>query len=64
MEIASQTAVWYHSGKPPVAIRWVLIRDPQEKYEPVVLLSTSPDLDPVQIVTWFVQRWCVEVTFF
>lgn len=63
MEITSQTAVWYHSGKPPVAIRWVLIRDPQEKYEPVALLSTSLDLDPVPIVTWFVQRWCVEVTF-
>lgn len=63
MEITSQTAVWYHSGKPPVAIRWVLIRDPQEKYESVALLSTSLDLDPVQIITWFVQRWRVEVTF-
>ena len=28
LEIASQSAVWYHSGKPPVSIRWVLIRDP------------------------------------
>lgn len=37
METTSQTAVWYHNGKPPVAIRWVLIRDPQEKYEPVAL---------------------------
>lgn len=63
MEITSQTAVWFHNGKPPVAIRWVLIRDPKEKYEPVALLSTSLDLDPVQIATWFVQRWCVEVTF-
>ena len=24
-----QTAVWYRSGKPPVPIRWVLVRDPQ-----------------------------------
>ena len=63
MEITSQTALWYHSGKPPVSLRWVLIRDPQGKYEPVALLSTSLELDPVQIVNWFVQRWQVEVTF-
>src|SRR6266849_2954164 len=29
VELASETAVWYHNGLPPVAIRWVLIRDPQ-----------------------------------
>ncbi len=28
VELASATAVWYHNGLPPVAIRWVLIRDP------------------------------------
>ena len=32
MDIASHTAVWYHSGKAPVPIRWVLIRDPQGEY--------------------------------
>lgn len=63
MEITSQTAVWYHSGKPPVPIRWVLIRNPQEAYETIALLSTSQELDPLQIVNWFVQRWQVEVTF-
>lgn len=63
MEITSQTAVWYHSGKPPVPIRWVLIRDPQGKYEAIALLSTALDLEPLQIVNWFVQRWQVEVTF-
>lgn len=63
MEMTSQTAVWYHSGKPAVPIRWVLLRDPQEKYETIALLSTSLELDPLQIVNWFVQRWQVEVTF-
>ena len=29
VELSSQTAVWYRSGKPPVTIRWVLIRDPR-----------------------------------
>ena len=28
VELTSRTAVWYRSGKPPVPIRWVLIRDP------------------------------------
>jgi len=63
MAITSQTAVWYHSGIPPVPIRWVLIRDPQEEYETIALLSTSLESDPLQIANWFVQRWQVEVTF-
>lgn len=63
MEIVSNTAVWYHSGKPPVPIRWVLVRDPQGDYETIALLSTDPDLAPAQIVNWFVQRWRIEVTF-
>lgn len=63
LEIASNTAVWYHSGKPPVPIRWVLIRDPAQVYEPVALLCTNPTYTPVQIAEWFVYRWSVEVTF-
>jgi hypothetical protein len=33
--------VWYHAGKPPVAIRWVFIRDPQARFKPQALLSTK-----------------------
>ncbi len=33
MEIATGTALWYQSPVPPVAIRWVLIRDPEGRYE-------------------------------
>lgn len=29
VEIVSATAVWYHTGMPPLPIRWVLIRDPR-----------------------------------
>jgi len=63
VEVVSATAVWYHTGMPPVPIRWVLIRDPQEKFVPQALLSTDVTLTPVQMVTWFIQRWQVEVTF-
>ena len=33
VEITSATAVWYHSGMPPLPIRWVLIRDPKGKFK-------------------------------
>jgi hypothetical protein len=63
VEVATDTAVWYHAGKPPVAIRWVLIRDPQKRFKPQALLSTDLDHTPQQILTWFVRRWTMEVTF-
>ncbi len=34
LEWVSQTAVWYHTGLPPVPIRWVLVRDPLGQLEP------------------------------
>ena len=55
-------AVWYHSGKPPIRLRWVLIRDPHKCFEPQALLSTNLDHTPEQILTWFIRRWTMEVT--
>lgn len=63
LEIASATAVWYHSGKPVVPLRWVLIRDPEGGLEPIALLSTNPELSVQDIITYFARRWAVEVTF-
>jgi hypothetical protein len=63
IEIHSRTAVWYHTGLLPVPIRWVLIRDPQQRFDPQALLCTDLRQTPVSIVSWFVQRWQVEVTF-
>lgn len=64
MEFVSDTAVWFHNGKPPVPLRWVLLRDPLGKADPVALLSTAvASYLPVQIANWFVQRWQLEVTF-
>jgi hypothetical protein len=61
--ITSATAVWYHSGMPAVPIRWVLVRDPHGKFETKALLCTDPTAQPLDILTWFVRRWQVEVTF-
>jgi len=63
VEITSATAVWYHNGMPAVPIRWVLIRDPKDKFETRALLCTDQSAKPVQILNWFVRRWQVEVTF-
>jgi hypothetical protein len=63
VEVCSATAVWRHPGLPVVPIRWVLLRDPQARFEPQALLCTDPARDPLQIVRWFVWRWQVEVTF-
>jgi DDE superfamily endonuclease len=63
VQITSNTAVWYHSGKPVVPIRWVLIRDPERRFAPQALLTTNPQLRPVQILTYFVRRWQMEATF-
>jgi hypothetical protein len=63
VEIASRTAVWYHGGKPPVAIRWVLVRDPQGACETQALLCTDPTAAPPDILQWFVRRWRMEVTY-
>lgn len=63
LEIASDTAVWYHPGAPVVPIRWVLLRDPQGRFEPQALLCTDLSLAPAQIVAYFVRRWQMEVTF-
>ena len=63
VEVATDTAVWYHTGKPPVPIRWVLIRDPQEGFKPQALLSTNLAHTPEQMLLWFVRRWTIEVTF-
>ena len=63
VEIVSDTAIWYHGGQPPLPIRWVLIRDPKGKFKTQALLSTDPNVTPVQMIKWFVLRWQLEVTF-
>jgi DDE superfamily endonuclease len=63
IEVCSRPAVWYHTGLPAVPIRWVLIRDPLQRFDPQALLCTDLTQNPLTIVSWFVRRWPVEVTF-
>lgn len=63
LEITSDTAIWYRPGTPPATIRWVLVRDPEGKRDPQAFFSTDVTLDPAEIISLFVRRWQVEVTF-
>ena len=63
VEVSTNTAVWRHGGMPVVPIRWVLVRDPLGRFDPQALLCTDPAQDAVQVLSWFVQRWQLEVTF-
>lgn len=63
LQLATGTAVWYDGGKPPVAIRWVLVRDPKNRCDPQAFLSTDLNLSARQIVLYFIRRWAMETTF-
>ena len=63
VEIASETAVWYSTGLPAVPLRWVLVRDPEKEFKTQALLCTDLDGKPERIISWFVRRWQMEVTF-
>jgi hypothetical protein len=63
VEIASGTALWYRAGVTPVPIRWLLVRDPKGELEPQAFLATDLKANPGDILSWFVSRWQLEVTF-
>ena len=63
VELARPRPCGITPGMPPLPIRWVLVRDPQGKFEPQALLCTDLTVDPIQILEWFVLRWRLEVTW-
>jgi len=63
VETASDTAVWYHGGLPPVPPRWVRIRDPLGRCDTQALRCTDLTVDPAPILAWLILRWRREVTF-
>jgi hypothetical protein len=63
MLFTSGVAIWRKSNTQLVKVRWVLLKDPEEKLEPLLLACTHLQLDTKNIVCFFVRRWRVEVTF-
>jgi hypothetical protein len=46
LQVASETALWYHSGMPVIALRRGLIRDPLGQFETQALLCTDVQATP------------------
>lgn len=63
IEIATGTSLWHTPGLDPLPIRWVLVRDPLGEFKPTAFFSTNQTLAPLQILTYFIMRWGLEVTF-
>lgn len=63
IEIVTGTALWHTPGFDPLPIRWVLVGDPLGKFEPTAFFCTNLLLTPRQILTYFIMRWGLEVTF-
>ncbi|MCW6513174.1 IS701 family transposase [Lichenifustis flavocetrariae] len=63
VEVATGIAVWSHPGRPIVPLRWLLVRDPLGLFRPQAFLCTDQGASPEDILSWFVRRWTIEVTF-
>jgi hypothetical protein len=61
--VFSRIALWYTPGQLPVAIRYVLVADPEGKLRMEAFFCTDLQATPAQILEWVVMRWSVEVTF-
>jgi hypothetical protein len=60
--VFSRTARWYTPRLPPVAIRDVLVADPEGKLRREAFFGTDLEATAEQILPWVVMRWSVEVT--
>lgn len=68
IEFITGVSLWHRGGNPPVLIRWVLVRCPEdtpkkERFKPAGLFSSDPSLTAEQIVRLFISRWNIEITF-
>ncbi|MBV8607987.1 MAG: hypothetical protein JO034_11090, partial [Singulisphaera sp.] len=63
MPVFSRTGLWHRRGQDPVAIRYVLARDPEEEQPDAAYLWTDEGVAPEAILMDVVPRWSVEVTF-
>ena len=64
VEVLTETALWYVRGHDPLVLRWVLVRCPTDPHcKTTALLCSDAHASVASILTWFIARWHIEVTF-
>src|SRR5512147_298534 len=63
MQVFSRTGLWPGRGQDPVAIRYVLARDPEEEQPEAAYLCTDEGVAPEAILKSVVPRGSLEVSF-
>jgi hypothetical protein len=63
IEFVTGVSLWHTPGQNPVAIRWVLVRCPEDSCEPAAFFWAETYISAKQIIVWFAWRWNIEVTF-
>lgn len=63
MLITQGISIWDSNKGYWVKVKWVLIKDPEGKLDPVLLATNDVDMTAIDVVRFAVRRWRVEVTF-
>jgi hypothetical protein len=63
LQFVTGVALWHTPGQDPVPIRWVLVRCPEDNFEPAAFFCSETTATPEQMVVWVSLRWNIEVTF-
>ena len=63
IEFITGISLWHTPGQDPVVIRWVLVRCPEDSFEPAAFFCSDTFISAKQIIVWFALHWNIEVTF-
>lgn len=63
IEFITGVALWHTPGQDPVPLRWVLVRCPEESFEPSAYFCSDTHVSAKQVILWASWRWNIEVTF-
>lgn len=63
IEFLTGISLWYGYGIRPVYIKWVLIKCSGNSSEAIVVFALDLESTPEQIISEYINRWPIEVTF-
>jgi len=63
IEFVTGVSLWHTPGQAPVPLRWVLVRCPEDSFEPAAFFCSNTRASAKRIIVWFCLRWNIEITF-